>query len=102
MDPIKVDEELNLVLVHDELAVKYVQLVNQDRNYLSEWLPWVSSTRTVEDYQEFIKKSLSEHADGKSLVCGIEYLGELVGTAGFIRIHPKLQKAEIGYWIAIT
>ena len=100
MDSIKVDEELSLVLVHDGFAVKYVQLVDQDRDYLSEWLPWVTSTHTVEDYQEFIKKSLSDHADGKSLVCGIEYLGELVGSAGFVRIHPKLQKAEIGYWLA--
>ncbi|PID64840.1 MAG: RimJ/RimL family protein N-acetyltransferase [Gammaproteobacteria bacterium] len=47
----------------------------------------------------FIKKSLHDYADGKSLTCAIIYQDNIVGNISFNQILPTLKKVEIGYWL---
>lgn len=96
----KVDSEINLILVHELLAEEFFKIIDSNREYLGEWLPWPPFIKGVEDQREFIKKSLIDYAHGKSMVCAVEYLGEIGGAISFHSILHELKKTEIGYWLA--
>ena len=38
-------------------------LVDENRDYLREWLPWLDNNRSVDDTRAFIKKSLEQMAN---------------------------------------
>ena len=50
--------KLYLRLLEERHAPKVFSLVDQDRAYLREWLPWVDATQTVDDTLSFIRSSL--------------------------------------------
>ncbi|MGB2079904.1 MAG: GNAT family N-acetyltransferase [Vibrio sp.] len=90
---------LTLALIDPLFAPDYFQLVCQDRDYLSQWLAWPMHAKDDAFFAEFAKRSLSEYAQGKSMVCSIFYANALVGTVSFNQIKPELKKVEIGYWL---
>ncbi|WP_163836031.1 GNAT family N-acetyltransferase [Spartinivicinus ruber] len=100
MFSLNIDKETALELVHPVMAKHLHELVEKNRAYLSEWLPWVNKTKSIEDYQSFINQALHDYADDKKMVCVIKYQEELVGVCGFNSINPMLKKVEIGYWLA--
>ncbi len=99
MFKIKVDDEIDLVLVQQSFAPMYEKLAKHNFAYLEKWLAWPNQCRTSEDFSSFIKKSLHDYADGKSMICGILFQGNLVGNIGFNSIDNELKKVEIGYWL---
>lgn len=100
MFTLKVDEELELALIEPKLAPLYLNIVSKEREYLSEWLAWPLHAENEEFFLSFIKRSLHDYADGKSLVCGMFYQEQLVGNISFNSINRKVQKVEIGYWLS--
>ena len=94
-----VDDEINLYLVNEAFTGRYVELAEENKEYLSEWLAWPRFCTTQDDFSEFVKNSLHKYADGRAMICVIEYHGEIVGNAGFNTINQNLKKVEIGYWI---
>lgn len=85
---LKVDDEINLVLVNEKLAPSIAEQVAGNLEYQSQWLAWPRFCTTVDDFKAFIQKSLHDYADGKSMVCAIEYQGSIVGVSGFNTILP--------------
>lgn len=90
---------MELALVEPKLASKYFKIVSNQRDYLSEWLAWPSYAENEEFFLDFIKKSLHDYADGKSLVCTMMFKNEVAGNISFNSINHDLQKVEIGYWL---
>jgi ribosomal-protein-serine acetyltransferase len=96
----QIDEKIDLIFLHESFAADYLELVEKNREYLGEWLPFPHVNKQVDDYKTFIRKSLHDYADGKSMFCGVRYEGRLIGTCGFNNIDKSLKKVEVGYWIA--
>lgn len=96
----RVDSELNLVLVQESLARPLFDLIERNRDHLGQWLPWVPMTRCVADTTAFIRKSLVAYAHGNGMGCAIEYLGEIVGVISYHEIDQGRRRVEIGYWLA--
>ena len=96
----KVDDEINLCMLHPSFAATYVQMVKENYDYLSQWLGWPEKCQTEEDFLDFIRDSLHKYADGRLMYCAIEYQGRIVGNAGFNSINHELKTVEIGYWLA--
>jgi len=96
----EVDSEINLIMLQDSLAENLFQLVDSDREYLNKWLPWVNHTKSVKDTKVFIKNSIIDFAEGKSIIVAIEYCNKIVGVTGYNTIDKDLKKVEIGYWIS--
>jgi len=94
-----IDKEIKLLLVQPSFAPRYVALADENYEYLSQWLAWPRFCKTEQDFKQFVKNSLTGYADGKSMTCAIEYLGEIVGNCSFNTINYDLQSVEIGYWI---
>lgn len=94
-----VDDEISLYLVNDAFTDKYVELVAENYEYLSQWLEWPRHCQTQDGFKSFVKGSLHKYADGESMNCTIEFRGEIVGNSGFNTINHNLRMVEIGYWI---
>lgn len=99
MFKMEVEKDLALALVEPKFASKYLAIVSNQRDYLSEWLAWPPHAKNEEFFLNFIKKSLHEYADGKSLVCAMMFKNEVAGNISFNTINHDLQKVEIGYWL---
>jgi ribosomal-protein-serine acetyltransferase len=96
---ISIDEETKLRIYEERHAQEVAELVDQNRAYLRQWLPWVDYSRTVEDSKAFIKNSLQQFAQNEGFQMGIWYKHELAGGIGYHPIDWADRKVEIGYWL---
>ncbi len=96
----KIDDEIQLVFLHQVFAQELFDLVDQNRGYLSTWLAFPPLTKSVDDIKAFIKRSVTGFAEQKVMVCGIQKNQKLVGLISFNKISTTLKKVEIGYWLA--
>lgn len=63
------DTELRLLQLYQ--ADEVFAVVDAEREYLREWVPWVDATKSALDTRDFISKSLGQLAEGINLVLGI-------------------------------
>ncbi|HHF2906812.1 TPA: GNAT family N-acetyltransferase [Vibrio diabolicus] len=100
MFTLEVEKGLQLALVEPKFAPLYLEIVTREREYLSQWLAWPPHADGEDFFLSFIKRSLHDYAEGKSLVCAIFYAEKLVGNISFNSIDYDLEKVEIGYWLS--
>lgn len=91
---------LELALVERSFAAKYLEIVEREREYLSQWLAWPPHADCEDFFVKFINQSLHDYADNKSLVCAMIFDGEIVGNVSLNTIDHSLKKVEIGYWLS--
>jgi ribosomal-protein-serine acetyltransferase len=75
------------------------ELVDRNRPYLREWLPWVDGTASVEPVAEFITRAAAQWDAGLGTQCGIFAGGELIGSIGVHPIDWANRNCSIGYWV---
>ena len=51
----KLTEDTELRLLEERHAEELTNLIDRNREHLRAWLPWVDTTRTVEDLKNFIR-----------------------------------------------
>ncbi|TCS94751.1 GNAT family N-acetyltransferase [Hazenella coriacea] len=95
-----IDDELSLVLLQKKDAPVIYQLIDKNRSHLREWLPWVDSTKSVEDSVTVIQMWLQSFANEDGFSTGISYKGEIVGIIGFHKICQRNRSSSIGYWLS--
>lgn len=76
------------------------QLVDENREFLGEWLAWVGTYRSAQQGADFIQWSLNGYADGSTLNLALDVEGALAGGMGFDAISAQNRHGEIGYWLA--
>ncbi|WP_158727546.1 GNAT family N-acetyltransferase [Levilactobacillus enshiensis] len=78
-------------------ATALYNLIEQDRAYLEQWLPWADSMQSAADEAAFLQYSQQRNADRK-LWLRIIWVADQ--PAGMIDIHEmKDGHGEIGYWL---
>ncbi|MBL7717166.1 MAG: GNAT family N-acetyltransferase [Bdellovibrionales bacterium] len=75
-------------------------LIDRNRFYLREHLPWLDISRSAEDSRGYIQMTLEQRKASVALVTGIWWNGKFAGTIGTHPIDWKNQKASLGYWIS--
>ena len=60
---IKVDDHLKLRQLHLDESEKLFKLVDDDREYLQKWLPWVDNTKSPQDSERFISETIQKRKD---------------------------------------
>lgn len=96
----QVQEGVFLRVLEERYAEQIFAVVDRERAYLRQWLPWVDATHSVEDSRAFIKQTLKQFARGDGFVAGIWCGNEFAGTIGTHKLDRLNRKVEIGYWIA--
>src|SRR5579862_5844666 len=89
---------LELRLLEERHAPVIFSLVNQDRDYLRAWLPWVDATHAEDDTLAFVRSALEQFSHGDGLNAGI-WGREFMGVIGTLKIDKLNHKVEIGYWL---
>src|SRR5437867_12277708 len=95
---IKIDEDTVLRIYEERHAQAVAELVDQNRAYLRQWLPWIADSRTVEDSRAFIRSPLHQFAHNDGFETRIWYRDTLAGGIGYHQIDWANGKVEIGYW----
>jgi len=95
-----IQEGVCLKLLEERHAAEIFAVVDRERAYLREWLPWVDPTTEVDHTREFIKSTLLQFANNEGLVAGIWRRDEFAGIIGTHKIDWLNRKVEIGYWLA--
>lgn len=78
------------------------QLVEQDRQRLREFLPWVDLSQKAEDTLAYIEEALEKWKNYQLYDYGIFRSEDstYMGNIGVHNINWDQQRCEIGYWIA--
>lgn len=96
-------EAERIVLRKHELAIAEVMFarIDQERERLRVFLPWVDASKTVDDTITYIERSREEHDRGTGAAFGIYDRASDV-YMGNIGVHAVLwdqECCELGYWL---
>ena len=97
---LRADERTVLRSIADSDAEPMFALVDRNRAYLREWLPWLDAVRETAHIRAFIAAVSEREAAGTSLDLAIARDGELAGVCGFRRIDADNRTGELGYWLS--
>ncbi len=70
--------------------------LNNEREYMRVWLPFVDYTNKIDDTRSFVTSALQAE-DKLFTIC---YQGKFVGLIGFKDTDSANKKTEIGYWLS--
>lgn len=96
---IKVDENIRIELIEEKHIQSIFDMVNENRKYLRQWLPFVDRMQTVEFAQNFVKGTIQRNKDGNEFAFVVFYHDVMVGRVGVYKIDNQNRIGEIGYWI---
>jgi ribosomal-protein-serine acetyltransferase len=96
----KIRDGVTVKLMEERHAPEVYAVVDRERAYLREWLPWVDMSTSVEHTRNFIKTSLQQFAGNDGFSAGIWLGDELIGGIGTHKIDWLYRRVEIGYWLA--
>ena len=95
-----VEDGLNLLQATLDDAEELFAVVDANREYLREWLPWLDGTNNVDDETSFIVSTLEEYGRGDGVLYGIRLEGNLIGTISLNWIDWGNRGCGVGYWLA--
>lgn len=85
-----------------DIAEEFFCLIDSNRDYLSQWMFWLDTAKTIEDVQ----KSCADVMDKWSKKTAFSYVifeknsNEIMGTVGTHDISWDSDSTTIGYWLA--
>ncbi len=93
---IEVSEDIVLYPLSVDDIFKIFNTLNNEREYMREWLPFVDATKEAEDTGNYVRYVL-QTADKQFT---IYYKDQFVGLIGFKDTDADNKKTEIGYWLS--
>ncbi len=90
---------LGLRVLEASDAPELQALVEANRGYLSQWLPW-APTQDLADCEKFIADAEAQLARNDGFQVAIAPDGPIVGVVGFHSIDWTKRNTTIGYWLA--
>ncbi|MDP7002393.1 MAG: GNAT family protein [Candidatus Thalassarchaeaceae archaeon] len=92
-----VEDGIELRIALEENAEELFLLIEANREYLREWLPWLDDVNSVNDEISAIRRGLNTEEGWMYLI----FLdGNIVGTLGLNSIDWANRRVTIGYWLA--
>ena len=99
MFPISLDSQLTLELLTEVQAEELAVLIDKNRPYLRQWLPWLDHSQTIEDSANFISQAHKKWESQSGLTLGIFHRQILVGVISFHEFNWPQKLASMGYWL---
>jgi len=93
-----VDKDILLRVVEPKDAAPIFNTIDNERDYLKEWLPFVEETHDISYTKTFIEHTIA--ADSSDLTFTISYKNQFVGIIGMKDTDMGNRKTEIGYWLS--
>ena len=100
MPSFQITETLLLRTLTANDAPALFRSVEDNREYLREWLPWLDVSLDEEDSAEFIARISDQQRNNMGFQCGMFWNGNFVGMCGYHPIDRSNNSVVIGYWLA--
>ena len=97
---IQVDENISLQPITISHADSMMDLINANRIYLRQWLPWVDNMRTIENAKANIEDCALRAAAKTDFTFVIMFNNKMAGRIGIHHVNQQNKIGEIGYWLA--
>jgi len=97
---IKIDQDIELRQLELSDAKDIFRTIDNQREYLGKWLPFVQFTNEEKDSENFVKTVIAIPEDKREFVCTIQKRNQFVGLIGFKDTDKINKKTEIGYWLS--
>lgn len=95
-----VTSEIEMRLLAPGDAEAGYAVVERNRAYLREWLPWVDRTHSAADMRTFIETiAIPQYQANNGPNCGVWMAGEFAGGIGCHAINWANLNCSIGYWV---
>ena len=94
-----IGNDLELRLLELRHADELYNLIDQNREHLRRWMPWVDNTKESGDTKGFIKASLKRFADNLGFDAGIWFRDRIIGVIGYHKHDWENRTARLGYWL---
>lgn len=100
-------DNIKKIKVSDKILLKQIELsdaedifktIDNQRDYLGKWLPFVALSINIENTVFFINKMLED--THQNYVFVIHYESEFAGLIGFKGNDKQNRRIEIGYWLS--
>lgn len=92
----QISDKIAIREIRSEDAEALFDILNENRQYMRTWLPFVDATEQAEDTLTYINLVLETENTQYALLCD----GEHIGMVGFNVADPINQRIEIGYWMS--
>ena len=100
MDPIDLPGGFRVRIVGESDADPIYEVVEANRAYLAEWLPWAGSA-TLDSIREFIGRArLQAEGDNGFQAVIVDGSGAVAGFIGFHFVDWNNRSTSLGYWLA--
>ena len=96
---LQVTDHIQLRWPHIDLAAPLLRIIEHQRPYLIDWMPWIEQTEGIKDVKKQLWEWQTFTSGGQQLITFIFYDELLVGSIGFIVLDSPNRKAELGYWV---
>jgi ribosomal-protein-serine acetyltransferase len=96
---LQVSEDCYLRLLEESDAEELYRLVDVNRAYLAEWMPWAAD-QTLEGTAAFIQAARRRMADRNGFELALVLDERIIGAAGFTGVDWVARSTSIGYWLA--
>jgi ribosomal-protein-serine acetyltransferase len=95
-----VDDKMSLRTLRLQDAEELFAVVDANRAYLRQWLPWLDENTSPQDTRNFVQTTLDQYAGNRGFACVILHEGAIVGSIGYHPIDWQTRSVVIGYWLA--
>ncbi|MGQ8335670.1 GNAT family N-acetyltransferase [Sunxiuqinia sp. A32] len=96
---LQVNNNIRLERLNMNHAFQVFQAIDQNREFLSPWLPFVQDTSTQEDTESFIQTVTNKSNADRDEVFVIWVKNYFAGLIGYKDTDRVNWKTEIGYWL---
>lgn len=97
-----IDESVILRQISEDDTAELTDLIDRNRDYLREWLPWLDSSNGLRDTARFIGRSMEQADDDNGYTFVIVCDGTLAGVIGQHYLDLVNRRTEIGYWLGAS
>ena len=96
---IAVTDNIILELLDSWHASETFALIDSNRQYLREWLPWVDHMRTAADFKNYIQRTQQQAKDETDYGFVVKFNGKIAGRIGLHYIDRQNKTGALGYWL---
>lgn len=93
---IRISDDIQLMPLCLDDVSDIFRMLDNERDYMREWLPFVDQTHQEEDTAKAVVQMTQSAAEQFT----IRYMGIFVGLIGFKDFDTQNRKIEIGYWLS--
>ena len=95
-----IDDHIKLELTAQKHAEDLFNTLNENRDHLSKFLPWVGNMQSADDFRIYIRNCESMYMEQQEISFVILLDGKVVGRVGLHHLDLSNRNAAIGYWLS--